>query len=224
LIKVSSMVVTFKNKITLSPGAMFRFGFISCIADEERTLHRVADPPKKKPSSGIPRETKARLRAAPSLMVQGKMVPCRPRFRSPREKEDRSVGASLTQKTSLSTSPTKEWTQNTRKKEINIPNQGRRARQATFPIPPPSTEDGKKNTVMPAPFFPDILFIEGRLESAPISDDEPTMQGEEPPQRDARRRRNRRRNVRRHHEAGEQDPTQPVSRDEASEVGETPDE
>jgi hypothetical protein len=44
------------------------------------------------------------------------------------------------------------------------------------------------------------------------------MQGEEPPQREARRRRNRRRNVRRHHEAGERDPTQPVSQDEASEV------
>jgi hypothetical protein len=72
--------------------------------------------------------------------------------------------------------------------------------------------------------YPDILFIQGRLESAPISDDEPTMQGEEPPQRDAPRRRNKRLNVRRHHEAGERDPAQPVSRDEASEVGETPDE
>jgi hypothetical protein len=50
------------------------------------------------------------------------------------------------------------------------------------------------------------------------------MQGEEPPQREAQRRRNRRRNVRRHHEARERDPAQPVSRDEVSEVGETPDE
>jgi hypothetical protein len=47
------------------------------------------------------------------------------------------------------------------------------------------------------------------------------MQGEEPPQHEARRRWNRRWNVRRHHEAGEQDPAQPVSRDKASEVGET---
>jgi hypothetical protein len=31
-------------------------------------------------------------------------------------------------------------------------------------------------------------------------------------------------NVWRHHEAGEQDPAQPVSQDKASEVGETPDE
>jgi hypothetical protein len=50
------------------------------------------------------------------------------------------------------------------------------------------------------------------------------MPGEEPPQQEARRRRNRHRNIRRHHEAGEWDPTQPVSRDEVSEVGETPDE
>jgi hypothetical protein len=73
-------------------------------------------------------------------------------------------------------------------------------------------------------FALNILFIGGRLESSPISHDEPTMLGEEPPQREARRRRNRRRNIRRHHEAGERDPVQPVSRDEVSEVGETPDE
>jgi hypothetical protein len=50
------MAITFKNKITLSPRAMFSFGTISCIADEGGTLHRVADPPEEKPSSGIPRE------------------------------------------------------------------------------------------------------------------------------------------------------------------------
>jgi hypothetical protein len=77
----------------------------------------------------------------------------------------------------LSTSPSKEWTQITWKKEINIPSQRSRTRQATFPIPPPSKEDSKKNTVAPALFYPDILFIEGRLELVPISDDEPTMQG-----------------------------------------------
>jgi hypothetical protein len=82
----------------------------------------------------------------------------------------------------------------------------------------------KKSAIAPTPLYPDILFIGGRLESAPISDDEPTMQGEEPPQHEARRRRNRCRNIWRHHEAAERDPTQPVSHDEASEVGETPDE
>jgi hypothetical protein len=67
---------------------------------------------------------------------------------------------------------------------------------------------------MTTPFYPDILFIRGRLESSPIFDDESTVYGEEPPQREARRRRNRRWIIRRHHEAGEQDPAQPVSRDE----------
>jgi hypothetical protein len=114
------------------------------------------------------------------------MIPCGPRFRSPWEKKDQSVGVSLTQKTQLFTSPTKEWTRITRKREINIPSQGWRTRQATFPITPPSKEDGKKSTVAPTPFYPDILFIQGRLELAPISDVEPTMQGEEPPHCDAR--------------------------------------
>jgi hypothetical protein len=162
-------------------GAMFRFGTISCIEDVEGTLHRIADPPEKKYSSGIPREAKARLRTAPPLTARGKMVPRKPGFRSPREKEDRLVGASLTRRTPLSTSPTKEWTRITRKKEVNVLSRGRRTHRATFSIPPPSKEDGKKNTVMPAPFYLDVLFIQGRSESTPISDNEPTMQGEEPP-------------------------------------------
>jgi hypothetical protein len=158
LIKVSSMVVTIKNKITLSLGAMFRFGTISCIADVEGTLH-VADPPEKKHSLGIPREAKARLSTAPPLTAWGKMVPCKLGFKSPREKEDQLVGASLTQRTPLSTSPTKEWTRITRKKEVNVPSRGRRTHRATFPIHPPSKEGGKENTVMPAPFYHDALFI-----------------------------------------------------------------
>jgi hypothetical protein len=62
------------------------------------------------------------------------------------------------------------------------------------------------------------------VESSPISDDEPTVPGEEPPQWEARRRRNRHCNARQHHEAGERDPAQTVSRDEISEVGETLDD
>jgi hypothetical protein len=81
----------------------------------------------------------------------------------------------------------------------------------------------KKIATTAAPFYPDVLFIR-RVESPPVSDDEPTAPGEEPPQRESRRRRNRRRNIRRHHEAGERDPEQPVSRDEISEIGETPEE
>jgi hypothetical protein len=62
------------------------------------------------------------------------------------------------------------------------------------------------------------------VEPSPIFNDEPTVPGEEPPQREAHRRRNRRRNARQHHETRERDPAQLVSRDEISEVGETPDE
>jgi hypothetical protein len=70
---------------------------------------------------------------------------------------------------------------------MDIPYQGRKAQRAIIPTPPPSKEDNKKHTDASAPFFPDILFIQGRLESSPIFDDEPTVLGEEPPQRDARR-------------------------------------
>jgi hypothetical protein len=42
------MAVTFHSKITLRPGSVFCFRTISSVADEEGTLHRIADPPKKK--------------------------------------------------------------------------------------------------------------------------------------------------------------------------------
>jgi hypothetical protein len=90
----------------------------------------------------------------PPPVARGKMIPCGPRFESPWEKKDQSVEVSLTRKTPLSTSPTKEWTRITRKREINIPSQGWRTRQATFLIPPPSKEDEKKSIVAPAPFYP----------------------------------------------------------------------
>jgi hypothetical protein len=130
------------------------------------------------------------------------------------------AGNSLARRTLLPTSPTKEWTRITRKKEASKVE----ACQVILPTPSPSKKDIKEFITVATPFYPDVLFIRGRLESSPISDNEPTMPGEEPPQREARRRRNRCRNIRRHHEAGEWDPVQPVSRDEVSEVGETPDE
>jgi hypothetical protein len=117
----------------------------------------------------------------------------------------------------LSTSSTEEWTRITRKKET-------KTCQATLLLPPPSKENRKKLVVTTTPFYLDVLFIGGRVESSPISDDEPTVPGEETPQREARQRRNRRSNTRRHHEARERDPAQPVSRDKISKVGETLDE
>jgi hypothetical protein len=92
LIKVNSMAVIFKNKITLSPGAMFCFETILCIADIEGTLHRVADPPEKRPSSAISREAEASLRATPLLTARGKMVPRKPGLRSPRKGKTNQSG------------------------------------------------------------------------------------------------------------------------------------
>jgi hypothetical protein len=151
------------------------------------------------------------------------MAPHKSELKGSRRMQGQPVGAFPARRTLLSTSPTKEWTQITRRREVNIPYQRRKTQRAIPLAPPPLKEDGKKHTAIPAPFYPDVIFIQGRLESSPISNDEPTMQGE-PPQRDARQRRNRRWNVRRHHEVGERGPVQPVSQDEALEMGETPDE
>jgi hypothetical protein len=97
-------------------------------------------------------------------------------------------------------------------------------RQSALSVSPPSKENREKLAATTVPFYPNVLFIGGRVESNPVSDDEPTALGEEPLQQESRRRRNRRQNIRRHHEAGERDPAQPVSRDEVSDMGETPEE
>jgi hypothetical protein len=170
LVQASSMAITSKCKIALCPRTMFCFGTISSIADEEGTLHRIADPPEKKLSSEIPRGARAEQRVAPPPVSRAKITSYKPK-----------VESSPTQKTPLSTLPTKGWTRITQKKEANVPSQGTRTHRAIFPTPSPTKEDGEKSAIAPAPFYPDVLFIGGRLESAPISDDEPTMQGEEPP-------------------------------------------
>jgi hypothetical protein len=213
LIQASSMAVTSQCKIALRPGSVFCFGTILSVADEKGILHRIADPPEKKLFLEIPRKAGTRQRTAQPRAPQTKTTFCKPR-----------TGNLLARRTPLPTSPTKKWTRITRKREANVPKKGTELRRAIFPAPSPSKKDEKELATTVTPFYPDVLFIRGRLESSPISDDEPTVPGEEPPQREARRRRNIRRNIRRHHEAGERDPAQPVSRDEVSEVGETPDE
>jgi hypothetical protein len=200
-IQASSMAVTFYSKITLRPGFVFCFGTISSVADEEGILHRIADPPEKKsPPTNSENAGEAQPPALRKKIVSGKS----------------GAEGSLTRRTPLSTSPTKEWTWIARKKET-------REKQVVLSVPPASKENGKKVTSTAAPFYPDVLFI-GRVESPTVFDDEPTAPGEEPTQRESRRRRNRRRNVRRHHAAGKRDLEQPVSRDEVSEIGETPEE
>jgi hypothetical protein len=196
LTQASSMAVTSQCKIALRPGSVFCFGTISSIADEKRILHRIADPLEKKFSPEISREAGTRQRIAQPPAPQAKTTSYEPK-----------IGNLPARRTPLPTSPTKEWTRITRKKEASVPRKGMELRRVIFLAPSPSKEDGKKLTLTTTSFYPDILFIGGRLESSPISDDEQTMQGEEPPQREARRRRNICRNIRQHHEDGERDPT-----------------
>jgi hypothetical protein len=179
------------------------------VADEEEILHRIADPPEKKPSSKISEKAEMRQQIAQPPAPRAKTTSCKS-----------GVGNSFTRKTPLSTSSTEEWTRITRKNKAS----GMEAHQVALLTPSPSKKDRKKFVTATTPFYPDVLFIGGRVESSPISDEEPTMPGEEPLQREAHRWGNRRRNIRRYHEAGERDPAQPVSRDEISEIGETPDE
>jgi hypothetical protein len=165
------MAVTFNSKITMRPGSVFCFGTISSVADEEGILHRIADPPEKKsPPTNPENAGEAQPPALRKKIVFGKP----------------GAESSLTRKTPLSTSPTKEWTRIARKKET-------REKQVVLSVPLASKENGKKVATTAAPFYPGVLFI-GRVESPTISDDEPTAPGEEPPQRESRRRRNRRRN------------------------------
>jgi hypothetical protein len=84
-----------------------------------------------------------------------------------------------------------KWTRITRKKEAN----GVKARQAALLVPLPSKENRKKLVTVTVPFYPDVLFIGGRVESTLVSDDEPTVSGEDSLKWESRRRRNRRRNI-----------------------------
>jgi hypothetical protein len=184
------MAVTFQHKIVLRPGSVFCFGTISSVADEEGTLHRIADPPERKSSSKISEKVGAK---------QGKAQP--PVLRAKTTFSKLGAEGPSTRRTPLSTSPTEKWTWITRKKEANKAKDC----QTALSVPPSSKENGKKLVTAVVPFYPDVLFI-GRVESPPVSDDEPTAPREEPPQRESHRRRNRRRNIWRHHEAGQRVP------------------
>jgi hypothetical protein len=143
------MAVTFHRKITLHPRSVFCFGTISFIADEEGTLHRIADPPKKKSTPTRSENIGVKKEKAQPPALRKKIAFGKPGAEGP-----------LTRRTPLSTSSTKEWTQITRKKEAN--KVGRK--QVVLSVPPPSKENGKKIGTTAAPFYPDVLFIR-RVES-----------------------------------------------------------
>jgi hypothetical protein len=100
------MVVTFQHKIILRPGSVFCFGTISSIADEEGTLHRIADPPERKSSSKIFEKIGAK---------QGKAQP--PALREKITFSKLGAEGPSTRWTPLSTSPTEKWTQITEGKK-----------------------------------------------------------------------------------------------------------
>jgi hypothetical protein len=164
------MAITSQCKIALHHGSMFCFGTSSSIVDEKGTLHRIADSLEKKLSSEVPGKTGAEQRVAQPPAPQAEITSYKPR-----------IGSLPTRRAPLSTSPTKEWMRITRKKEANVPSKGTGPHRVFFSAPLPSKEDGKKHTIVTTPFYPDILFIGGRLESSPISDDEPTVQGKNLP-------------------------------------------
>jgi hypothetical protein len=145
------MVVTFHRKITLRPRSVFCFGTILSVADEEGTLHRFADPPRKKSPPTTSENVGVRQGKAQPPALRKKIAFSKPGAEGP-----------LTRRTPLSTSPTKEWTQIARKKETN--KTGRK--QVVLSVPSPSKENGKKIATTAAPFYPDVLFI-GRVESPP---------------------------------------------------------
>jgi hypothetical protein len=164
LTQSSSMAVTSRCKIALRSGSEFCFVTISSIADEKGTLHRIADPTEKRFSPKITRKARARQRIAQPPAPQAKTTSYKPK-----------IGNLPARGTPLPTSPTKEWTRITRKKEASVSRKGMEPHRVTFPAPSPSKEDEKKHTIVATPFYPDILFIEGRWESSPISNDEPTV-------------------------------------------------
>jgi hypothetical protein len=139
------MAVTFQHKIILHPGSIFCFGTISSVVDEEGTLHRLVDPPEKKPSSGISGKIGARQEKAQPPALLKKITSSKIKAEGPSAR-----------RTPLSTSPTKEWTWITRKKEA-------KDHRVDLSAPPPSKENGKKIAVTAASFYPDVLFI-GRVE------------------------------------------------------------
>jgi hypothetical protein len=144
LIQASSMVIIFQHKNALRPRSVFCFGTISSVADEEGILHRIADPPKKKPSSKI--SEKARTE-------QEKAQPPAPRANTTSCKLE--VENSFTRRTSLSTSSPKKWTRITREKR------SKRDKGPSSCSYCNSKENKEKLVVTTTPLYPDVLFIRG---------------------------------------------------------------
>jgi hypothetical protein len=104
------MAITLQHKIALHPGSVFCFGTISFVADKEGTLHRIADPPEKKPSLKISGKAETKQEIAQPPALRANIASCKPRAES-----------SFTRRTPLSTSSMEKWTRITRKKRNKDP-------------------------------------------------------------------------------------------------------
>jgi hypothetical protein len=91
------MAVTFQHKIILRPRSVFYFRTISSVADEEGTLHRIADPPERKSSSKISKKIRAKQEKAQPPALREKTIFSKLGAEGP-----------STRRTPLSTSPTEK--------------------------------------------------------------------------------------------------------------------
>jgi hypothetical protein len=78
-IQASSMAITFLHKIVFRPGSTFCFGTISAVADEAGTLHRIADPTKRRSSSKISVKIGEKQEKAQPPMLRKRSPPARRR-------------------------------------------------------------------------------------------------------------------------------------------------
>jgi hypothetical protein len=122
------MAIIFQYKIAPRLGSMFCFGTISFVVDEEGILHRITDPPGKKPSSKISEKARMRQQIARPPAPWEKTTSCK-----------LGVGNSFTRRTPLYTLSTEERTWVTRKNKASEIE----ARQAALPTPSPSKKDRK---------------------------------------------------------------------------------
>jgi hypothetical protein len=99
------MAITFQYKIAIRPRSVFCFGTISSVADEEGVLHRIADPPEKKPSPKISEKARTRQQTVQPPAPRAKTTSCKS-----------GAENSFTRRTPLSTSSIEKWTHITRKK------------------------------------------------------------------------------------------------------------
>jgi hypothetical protein len=93
------MAIILQHKIVLRPRSTFCFGTISSMADEEGTLHRIADPPERKLSSTNSGKAGAKQEKARPPALRTETPSCKPGTEGP-----------STRRTPLSTSSTETWT------------------------------------------------------------------------------------------------------------------